>query len=85
MAEESRHVFTEIRLTETFENDPDAMVAQIQRLHLLLFGTEVAKDGPEVVANRDLWEQLYLAEGTTQAAWADLTSVLMRDPMSLFY
>jgi hypothetical protein len=85
MAEESRHVFTEIRLTETFENDPDAMVAQVQRLHLLLFGTDVAKDGPEVVANRDLWEQLYLAEGTTQAAWADLTSVLMRDPMSLFY
>jgi hypothetical protein len=85
LGQESRHVFTEVRLTETFENDPEGMVAQIQRLHLLLFGTEIAKDGLEVNANRDLWEQLYEAEGTTRAAWADLTSVLMRDPMFLFY
>ena len=85
LPQESRHVFTEVRLTETFESDPDGMVAQIQRLHLLLFGNEIGKDGPEVNANRDLWEQLYEAEGTTRAAWADLTSVLMRDPMFLFY
>ena len=78
-------LFTEISFSETPASDRDAMVAQIQQLHLRLFGDRVAADGPEVEANMGLWEDLYDAEGSVTSAWVGLLSVLMRDPEFLFY
>jgi hypothetical protein len=65
--------------------DRDAVVAQIQALHLRLFGARIAADGPEVEANLALWNDLYAAEQDRTAAWAGLLSVLLRDPQLLFY
>lgn len=67
------------------DTDRAAMVAQIQALHLRLFGTRIAEDGPEVEANLALWSELYAAEQDRTAAWAGLLSVLLRDPQLLFY
>ena len=78
-------LFTLIDFTETPDADRDQMAAQIQLLHLRLFGDHVDLDGEEVTANLDLWEDLYQVEGSKEAAWADLLSVLLRDPQFLFY
>jgi hypothetical protein len=78
-------LFTAIDFSETPDSDREAMVAQLQLLHLRLFGDRVAADGQEVEANLALWEELYDAEGDRVAAWADLLSVLFRDPRFLFY
>ena len=61
------------------------MVAQIQRLHLRIFGTRVEADGPEVEANLELWSDLYEVSLTIEDAWAGLLTVLLRDPDFLFY
>ena len=61
------------------------MVAQIQNLHLRLFGQLIEADGPEVEANLDLWTDLFEAEGSIADAWAGLLSVLLRDPNFLVY
>ncbi len=78
-------LFTVIDFTETPQSDRDTMVAQVQALHLRLYGVHIAADGPEVEANLALWEDLYDAEGDREAAWAGLLSVLLRDPQFLFY
>lgn len=78
-------LFTQIAFTETPASAPEPMIAQIQALHLRLFGATVAADGPEVQANLELWQELYEAEGDPSAAWAGLLSVLIRDPAFLFY
>jgi hypothetical protein len=78
-------LFTEISFAETPDTGRDAMVTQIQRLHLRIFGQRVAEDGPEVAANLELWQDLYAAGHDTQAAWAGLLSVLLRDPAFLLY
>lgn len=78
-------LFTRISFTELPDTARDPMVAQIQDLHLRLFGTVVAADGPEVEANLELWQELYEAERDPMAAWAGLLSVLLRDPEFLLY
>jgi hypothetical protein len=78
-------LFTEIDFTETPETGRDAMVAQIQRLHLLLFGDRVAADGPEVEANLSLWSELHEVEPDPARAWTGLLSALLRDPSFLLY
>lgn len=78
-------LFTEIGFTETPATNRPAMEAQVQHLHLRLFGTRVLPDGEEVTSNLELWEELYQAEGDPAAAWAGLLSVLLRDPAFLFY
>lgn len=78
-------LFTEIRFVETPATDREAMVAQIQKLHLQLFGKRIAADGQEVEANLALWQDLYDATGEIEEAWTGLLSVLMRDPDFLFY
>ena len=45
---DDRRLFTEITFRETPDSDRDAMVAQIQALHLRLFGDRIEADGPEV-------------------------------------
>jgi hypothetical protein len=69
----------------TPETDRAAMVAQIQRLHRLIFGTVIDADGEEVTANLELWADLYAVERDTEDAWAGLVAVLLRDPDLLFY
>lgn len=81
----ARRLFTEIDFTETPEQGRAAMVAQIVRLHRVIFGTKVAEDGEEVAANLELWEALYATEGTPARAWAGVLSVLLRDPDLVIY
>jgi hypothetical protein len=78
-------LFTEISFHETPKNGEPAMRAQVQRLHLRLFGRRVASDGPEVEANLELWEDLYDVSLTVEDAWAGVLTVLLRDPDFLFY
>ncbi len=83
----SARLFTGITFNETPDSAEGraAMAAQLQQLHLRLFGAHIAADGPEVDANLALWEDLYSIEGDKQAAWAGVLSVLLRDPDFLFY
>lgn len=78
-------LFVYIGFSETPATDRESMVAQIQHLHLRVFGTRIAEDGPEVEANLALWEELYAVDGDPQSAWAGLLSVLLRDPRFLVY
>lgn len=66
-------------------SNPDGFAAQVATLHLRIFGHQIPLDGPEVTANAAVWQQLYTAEGTTEAAWADLVALLLRDPAFIFY
>ena len=78
-------LFTEIGFHETPNASPEPMIAQIQNLHLRLFGHLIEADGPEVQANLELWTALFEAEGSISDAWAGLLSVLLRDPNFLVY
>jgi hypothetical protein len=82
---EQSRLFHEIDFHETPKNGKAQMVAQIQSLHLRLFGHRVSADGPEVAANLQLWEDLYEVSLTNEEAWAGLLTVLLRDPDFLFY
>ena len=78
-------LFTEVDFSETPDTDRDAMVAQIQALHLALFGTHVDVDGDEVEANLGLWQELHAISGDPARSWAGMLSVLLRDPDFLTY
>jgi hypothetical protein len=78
-------LFDVISFDETPETDTAAMTAQIQSLHLRLFGDRVAADGPEVTSNLALWSDLYAVDGDPVQAWSGLLSALLRDPDFLFY
>jgi hypothetical protein len=78
-------LFTEIDFHETPKNGETEMVAQVQVLHLRLFGHRVAADGQEVEANLALWEDLYDVSLSVEQAWAGVLTVLLRDPDFLFY
>ena len=81
-----RRVFREVDFTETPDGPGrSAMVAQLQHLHLLLFGERVAADGEEVDANLALWEALHAATGNPGLAWLGVTTALLRDPDLLLY
>lgn len=82
---ENARLFTQITFTETPQTDRAAMVAQVQHLHLRLFGTRVAEDGPEVESNLELWSDLYAVTGDIPTAWSGLLSALLRDPDFLLY
>jgi hypothetical protein len=85
MTSDAPTLFVHVNFSETPKTQPDAMAAQIQHLHLRIFGKQVAVDGPEVQANLELWEALFELEGSGEAAWAGLLSVLLRDPDFLLY
>lgn len=82
--EEPSRLFT-LDFTETVESDREAVVAQIQHLHLRFFGNRVAADGPEVEAALALWSDVYAIERDPSAAWVGVVSALLRDPDLLFY
>ncbi len=85
LAPSERQVWTEVDFTETLDTDPDAIVAQMQRLHLLVFGKRVEADGEEIAANLELFEALYTIEGNAPYAWWGVMSALLRDPDFLLY
>ena len=85
MATDEPRLFLYVGFTETPATDRDAMVEQIQHLHLRIFGDRIDAEGPEVAANLALWEDLYAVDGSQQAAWAGVLSVLLRDPAFLVY
>ena len=74
-----------VAFTETPETGRDAMAAQIQALHLKLYGHSVEPDGPEVEANLELWSDLYAVDHDIPTAWKGVLSALLRDPDFLFY
>jgi hypothetical protein len=69
----------------TPQSDPELFTAQLQQLHLRLYGKQVEAAGPEVEAGIALWEALYALEHSPDQAWAGVLSVLLRDPEFLFY
>lgn len=81
---EPERLFT-VDFSETPDTDRDAMVAQIQALHLRLYGHRVAADGDEVAAALELWSALYGIESDGRQAWAGVLSALLRDPDFLYY
>ncbi len=67
------------------DDDAVAFAGAVQHLHLALYGTHVAADGPEVQGAADLWRSLRAVETSGAAAWTGLVTALLRDPMILFY
>ena len=84
-AVQERALFDHIDFGETPTTDRDAMVAQLQFLHLRVLGRRVLPDGPEIEANLELWEDLYAIDADTEAAWTGVLTVLLRDPLFLTY
>lgn len=84
-AQGARRLFTKITFAETPETDRAAMVAQLQALHLRIFGHRVAADGEEVAANLALWSDLYAFDNDAVNAWEGVLVALLRDPDLLFY
>jgi hypothetical protein len=78
-------LFRRVDFTETPETGRDAMVAQLQDLHLRIFGTRVAADGEQVAANLGLWSDLYAVSGDPATAWTGVLSALLRDPDFVLY
>jgi hypothetical protein len=78
-------LFAGIDFTETPDTDRAVMVAELQSLHLALFGRRVAADGEEVAAGLSLWADLYAVKPDGHDAWAGVLSVLLRDPDFLLY
>lgn len=81
---EPSRLFT-VDFTETPETAREAMAAQVQALHLRLFGHRVEADGEEVAAALELWNELYAIERDPRQAWAGLLTALLRDPDFLYY
>ena len=81
----ARKVWTEVDFDDTTGADRDAIVAQLQHLHLLIFGKRVAADSEQVQANLELWDALYEIEGSAPYAWWGVMSALLRDPDLLLY
>jgi hypothetical protein len=75
----------QVSLMSTPDTDLEAMVEEIQWLHLRILGARIEANGPEVEANLALWEDIYSAEADPRAAWMAVLTVLLRDPTFLFY
>lgn len=80
-----RTLWTEVDFTETPDTDREAIVAQLQHLHLAVFGERVEADGEEIAANLELWEAVHTIEGDPAYAWWAVASALLRDPDFLLY
>lgn len=77
------------------EESRRAFEAQIRQLYRELTGVPLAEDTldeagervppPEVTDLVDLWLRLHAVEGHAAAAWSGVVSVVLRDPLLLFY
>jgi hypothetical protein len=65
--------------------DRAEMAAQVQALHLRLFGRRVAADGEEVIAALALWDEIDAIEHDPRRAWAAVLTALLRDPDFVLY
>ncbi len=81
---EPARLFT-VDFAATPETDRAAMAAQLQSLHLAVFGRTVAADSDEIAAGLALWSDLYAVEHDGADAWAGVLSILLRDPDFLLY
>ncbi len=74
----------------TVEDTPDsaraAFEAQIRALYLAATGVPLeGEPPPELDTLITLWRQLYAVDRSPVTAWAGVVSVVLRDPMVLFY
>ncbi len=74
-----------VTATDDLPAQEAAIDAQIQALHLRIFGRRVAADGPEVAANLELWRELRAVGAPPERAWVGLVAALLRDPDLLLY
>jgi hypothetical protein len=84
---------------DTPESNPDAFRVQIEQLYAEVLGVPLpvpdAPEGadpddeppaaPEVAELILLWKRLYSVDASPDRAWAGVVSVVLRDPMLLFY
>jgi hypothetical protein len=84
-AADAPKLFTELRPTASYKDDPEGFVRQVQVLHFRFFGSRVEASGEEVGANVALWKELYGIDNEIERAWIGLVSALLRDPDMLFY
>jgi hypothetical protein len=82
---EGRRLLKYVNLTDTPELNDDAFDYQIRDLYLQLTGLPLAPEATEPAELKILWKQLYSLQNSPEAAWAGIVSVVLRDPLVLFY
>jgi hypothetical protein len=74
-----------VTVEDTPETSPEAFEHQIRYLYLAATGLPLETDATEPEALMAVWKQVYSVEGSEVAAWAAVTSAVLRDPSVLFY
>jgi hypothetical protein len=64
---------------------PERFEAQVRALYLQVTGLPLADDATEPATLTALWSEVYDVEGSAEAAWAGVLSVILRDPRVIFY
>lgn len=67
------------------ESQPERFETQIRALYLQATGLPLAEEATEPAELSTLWSQVMGVEGSAEAAWAAVISVVLRDPRVLFY
>lgn len=74
-----------VTVQDTPEGNPAAFEAQIRHLYLAVTGIPLPDDAPEPEELMRLWKYLYSVQASPTAAWAGVTSAVLRDPRVIFY
>jgi hypothetical protein len=74
-----------VTLEDTPESNPTAFDGQLRALYLRVTGLPLSDDAPEPGEMMRLWREIADLEGSHEAAWAAVLSVILRDPRVLFY
>ncbi len=83
---EDRTLLKYVTSEMTPENNPEEFEVQIRDLYLQITGVPLEEEAPEVEELMTLWKQIRTPEeNSAQVAWAGIVSVVLRDPMVLFY
>ena len=83
--QDSARLLKFVNIEDTPESNPDAFEAQIRHLYLAITGVPLPPEAPEPAALTVLWKQVYSVDASSTAAWASVTSVVLRDPRVLLY
>jgi Protein of unknown function (DUF1549) len=78
-----KKLFTEIDFTETPDSNREAMVRQLEALHVKLFSTRATPE--EIDADLALWSEIFALGNDSKLAWKGLLSALFRDPEFILY
>lgn len=79
---------------DTPENNREAFAVQIEQLYFEVLGVPLdrpvdeageALEPPEIEELMALWKRLYSVDANPDRAWAGVVSVVLRDPMLIFY